>query len=122
MGDISHNFGSDIDLSATGDFLYVTGDALAQQRIIKRIVTAAGAYLQHLDYGGGARQFIGQPTKVAAIANVVRAQIFQEATVAQLPEPVVSVTEQDNGETVCTISYYDAATGQPNVLTLPIGG
>lgn len=49
MGDISHSYGQDIDLSAGGDFLYVEDET--QQHVIKRLLTAAGADLWSQTYG-----------------------------------------------------------------------
>ena len=116
MGDISHNYGSDIDLSASGDFLYVEGDAETQQHVIKRLLTTPGADIWNPTYGAGLGQFVGQPTVVAAIRNAVQSQIFREQTVAQLPLPTVSVVKQLNGSAVVTIKYTDAVTGDPKVL------
>jgi hypothetical protein len=121
MGDISHSFGSDIDLSAGGDFLYVDGDTLTQQRIIKRLLTAVSADIWNLTYGAGLGQMVGETANVNAINNIVRSQIFQEQAVAQLPEPTVTVQAQATGVFVCTIAYTDAASGQQKILTLSIG-
>jgi phage baseplate assembly protein W len=121
MGDFSHNFGSDFDLNASGDLLYVTGDAEAQQHIIKRLLTAAGAYIWRLDYGAGLGQFVGQPANATAIVNVIRSQIFQEATVAQVPEPVVTINVNPNDTVGVTINYYDAVSGAASVLSFSLG-
>lgn len=120
MGEFSHNFGSDIDLSATGDLLYVEGDALAEQMIIKRLLTAVGADIWNLNYGAGLGQFVGKPVNQKAITNAIRAQIFQEASVAQLPEPVVNFNEQGTTVSV-TIKYTDAQTADPKSLSFPLG-
>ena len=119
MGDISHQFGADIDLSASGDFLYVTDET--QQNIIKRLLTVAGDYLWKLNYGAGLGQFVGQPENERAIENVIRSQIFQEQSVAQLPEPVVTTQEGPNNTVTVTIVYADATTGAAQTLTFPIG-
>ncbi len=121
MGDISHSYGSDLDLSATGDFLYVDGSTEAQQHIIKRLLTSPGDYLWNLTYGAGLGKFVGDPAKVTEITNAVRSQIFLEETVAQVPEPQVTLDEQPNGVVICTIDYTDSQTGQPQTLSFPIG-
>ena len=48
MADISHTFGADLSLSATGDLLCVTGDTLTQQRVLRRLLTNAGDYIWQL--------------------------------------------------------------------------
>ena len=121
MGDASHNFGSDLDLSASGDFLYVEGDAETTQHVIKRLLTPAGAYIWHLLYGAGLGQFVGQPENALAIENVVRSQIFQEQDVAQLPEPVVTTTGNPDGTVTVDIAYADATTGASKMLSFTLG-
>jgi phage baseplate assembly protein W len=118
MGDISHVYGADIDLSASGDFLYVPDET--QQHVIKRLLTALGADIWNLTYGAGLGQFVGQPVNLAAIANAVLSQIFQEESVAQLPNPTVTAV-QNGTVIVVTITYADATTGQTQILTLPLG-
>jgi hypothetical protein len=119
MGDISHVYGADIDLSAGGDFLYVADET--QQHVIKRLLTVAGADIWDLTYGAGLGQFVGKPVRLTAITNAILAQIFKEPSVAQLPNPTVSATMSGTVITV-TVTYTDATTGQSQVLTLPLGG
>jgi hypothetical protein len=118
MGDISHSFGQDIDLSASGDFLYVEDET--QQHVIKRLLTAANADLWDQTYGAGLGQFVGQPLNLTAITNVIRSQIYKETSVAQLPEPIITASQQGTAITV-NISYADATTGQTQTLTIPLG-
>jgi phage baseplate assembly protein W len=120
MGDISHNFGSDLDLNAAGDFLYVDGYAETTQHVVKRLLTAPGAYIWNLLYGAGLGQFVGQPMNAKAIENVVNSQIFQEQDVAQLPLPVVTTVANADGTVTVTIVYADAATGQQNTVSFPL--
>ncbi len=118
MGDISHNYGADIDLSAGGDLLYV--DDETQQHVVKRLLTAAGADIWNLIYGAGLGQFVGQPVNLSAITNAILSQIFQEASVAQLPNPMVTAVQNGTLITV-TVTYMDATTGQSQILILPLG-
>jgi len=118
MGDISHSFGQDIDLSASGDFLYVQDET--QQHVIKRLLTSAGSDLWAQTYGAGLGQFVGQPVNLAAISNAILSQIYQEASVAQLPAPTIGVTQQNTVVTV-NISFKDAITGQSQALSFNIG-
>jgi hypothetical protein len=118
MGDISHSFGQDIDLSAGGDFLYVAHET--QQHVIKRLLTAAGADLWAQSYGAGLGQFVGKPLSQIAIANAVLSQIYQEASVAQWPAPVITAIQQ-NTTVIVTINYTDAASAQSQALSLSLG-
>ena len=118
MGDISHSFGQDIDLSAGGDYLYVSDET--QQHVIKRLLTAAGADLWAQTYGAGLGQFVGQPLNLTAITNAILSQIYQESSVAQLPAPTITATQQ-NTAVVVTVSYADAVTGQTQTLSFSLG-
>lgn len=119
MGDISHYYGADLDLGAGGGLLYVDGLTESQQHIIKRLLTNPGDDIWNPTYGAGLGQFIGQPVNETAITNVVRSQIFQELSVAQVPEPVVTVNQVGGGVVSVTIKYTDADTGQNQTLTVP---
>lgn len=118
MGDISHSYGQDIDLSASGDFLYVIDET--QQHVVKRLLTTAGADLWAQTYGAGLGQFVGQPLNVTSITNAILSQIYQESSVAQLPAPVISATQQ-NSTVVITIGYTDVTTGQTQALSFSLG-
>lgn len=121
MGDASHVYGADLDLSAGGDLLYVSGDTETQQKVIKRLLTPLGADIWNLTYGAGLGQFVGQPLDLTALQNAVRAQIFQEASVAQLPEPTVSATSNPDGTVLMNIAYVDAATGRSQTFSFSVG-
>lgn len=118
MGDVSHFFGQDIDLSASGDFLYLADET--QQHVIKRLLTAAGADLWAQTYGAGLGQFVGQPLNLTWITNAVLSQIYQESSVAQLPAPVISASQQGSTLLVA-INYVDANTGQAQALSFSVG-
>lgn len=118
MGDISHSFGQDIDLSSGGDFLYVADET--QQHVIKRLLTSASADLWAQTYGAGLGQFVGRPVNLTSISNAVLSQIYQEASVAQLPAPVITAT-QENTIVVVGINYTDSTTGQTQALSFSLG-
>jgi phage baseplate assembly protein W len=118
LGDISHVFGNDIDLSASGDFLYVTDET--QQHVIKRLLTALGADIWDTSYGAGLGLVVGQPVDVNAIKNIIFSQIFNEASVAKFPTPDISVN-QENSTVSVTISYSDSSTQQTRVVSFTLG-
>ncbi|MDR3736028.1 MAG: hypothetical protein P4L10_10895 [Acidobacteriaceae bacterium] len=120
MAGISHYFGNDLSFSATGDLATVSDADLTTQRILRRILTAPGGYIWNPTYGCGLPSQIGQPTNVMAVQNAIRAQIFQEATVAKAPEPVITLTGNPDGTFVANIIYTDAPSGQTKTLTVPV--
>jgi hypothetical protein len=116
MPDLSHEFGQDLQLSATNDLLTNDGVDLGRQRIIRRLLTAVKGYLWHLTYGAGVPQMVGKPYAVSVVASFIRAQIKQEASVAASPPPKITVTQILNGVS-CTILYYDSGTGKQKTLS-----
>ena len=96
MFDINHTFGGDLAADVSGDIAAVSGSALGQQRVLRRLLTNAGDYIWQLTYGAGLPSMIGMPVDAAAIAGLVRSQIFLESAVAQTPTPVIDVQAQSN--------------------------
>jgi hypothetical protein len=107
MFDINHTFGGDLAVAVSGDIAAVSGSALGQQRVLRRLLTNAGDYIWQLTYGAGLPSMIGMPVDAAAIAGLVRSQIFLESAVAQTPTPVIDVVAQ-NSIVSLQISYTDA--------------
>ena len=123
MPDLSHRWGADLSTSATGDLATSSGPVLAQQRILRRLLTNPGEYIWRPDYGAGLAQFIGQPGDALQIKAVVRSQIFKEATVAHSPEPVIDVEVSPAGaaDTVYVhIRYVDAPSGETQALSFSV--
>ena len=109
--DLWHEFGADLQVSASGDILLANGNTAVQQRVLRRLLTNQGQYIWQLAYGAGLRQRVGQDTNLTVIQNIVRSQIFAEADVAQVPAPVISATRDATGNVSVTITYTDATTG-----------
>lgn len=121
MPDLYHVFGQDLAVSASGDLAMATGSEFGQQRVLRRLLTNPGSYIWQLEYGAGLARFIGQPTNAQRIAAVTRAQMYREAAVTRNPAPLVNVDARADGTVTLHIQYADAPTGQPVVLTLPLG-
>jgi hypothetical protein len=119
MPDLSHLWGEDLQVSATGDILTVDGDDLTTQRILRRLMTAEGGYIWNLSYGGGVPARVGDVVDIPLITSVIRSQIALEATVARTPAPTITVSEILNGVSV-SILFYSAATGQQSTLSFDI--
>jgi phage baseplate assembly protein W len=107
MSDLTHTFGGDLAVAFNGDLAAVSGSTLGQQRVLRRLLTNAGDYIWQLTYGAGLPAMIGMPVDEAAIAGLVRSQIFLESAVARTPTPVIDVQAQDSIVSL-QISYSDA--------------
>ena len=112
LNDVNHWVGGDITVSPTGDLGLASADLRTQQRIVRRLVTNPGDYIFHTDYGAGLPQKIGETLDVPALRGLIRAQILQEAGVAQSPEPQVDVAAITGGVSV-RILYSSAITREP---------
>jgi hypothetical protein len=117
--DLAHWFGQDLNVAASGDLLTVDGTLKGQQRVLRRLLTNPGDYIDEPTYGGGLAQKIGEPFDAAGDEALVRSQIFLEPAVSRTPAPVVNVTEFGSGFSVA-IAYTDAATGSPVALSFNV--
>ena len=120
MPDIFQNFGDDLSAGPGGDLLTVDGTMLGQQRVLRRLLTNPGSYVWHVDYGAGLPQFIGQPASAAQIQGIVQSQMLLEEAVAQSPPPSVDVSYYPDGTFFVSISYTDAQTGTPLLLSFDV--
>jgi hypothetical protein len=121
MSDLQHQFGSDLSVGPTGDLATVSGSALGQQRVLRRLLTNTGAYIWQLGYGAGLAQFVGQPADAMRIRAVIRSQIFKERAVARTPEPTIDVVSDGAGSVSVQVSYADAETNQTQLLGFTLG-
>ena len=123
MADASHQWGSDLLASPTGDIATAVGPLLGQQRILRRLLTNPGDYIWQLDYGAGLARFIGQPANPLQIMAVIRSQIFKEDTVARDPEPSIDVQIAPGGASGTVyvyIRYVDAPSGETQVISFSV--
>ena len=123
MNDIYHVWDSDLSTSATGDLAIVSGSTLGQQRVLRRLLTNPGDYIWHIDYGAGLASFVGAPASETQIMATIRSQIFQEAAVAQTPEPIINVQISPAGASstiYVDIRYTDSISGETQMLTFSV--
>ena len=116
----SHYFGNDISVSASGDILATSGVELANQRILRRLMTNPGAVLFHPEYGAGLGRFVGQPADALQIRAVIFAQMLLEASVDQTVTPTVAVQVTDNGYVYVGVTFVYAPTGETSSLSFKV--
>lgn len=119
MAELSHYFGSDLQVSPTGDLSLASGSQAGQQRVLRRLLTNATDYIFHTDYGAGLPAQVGQPLDMAGIKAAISGQMLLEPSVAQKPPPVVTVTPIAGG-VACSVRYTDATSGAPVSLSFDV--
>ena len=110
MPDADHWYGQDWKVSPTGDIAMTDGIPLANQRIVRRLMTIIKGYVWAPTYGGSVPARIGDILVIDQVTAVVRSQMYLEASVSRLPEPTIRVTPITSGVFV-SIQYVDALTG-----------
>ena len=64
-------WGGDLSVGPTGDIGVAPVQTEVQQRIIRRLLTNAGDYIWHINFGGGLGSYIGKPYSSALIEGTV---------------------------------------------------
>jgi hypothetical protein len=120
MADLNHWWGQDLQLSPSGDLSTSAGLNEDNQRIFRRLCTngaLSGAmvpeYIFHPDYGGSITWYVGKTPPIGVVQAIIRTQMYQEDSVAQNPEPTITVTINPNGSLTSVISYVSTDTGAP---------
>lgn len=121
LDDIGHEWGSDLQLSPTGDLSRVSGARRSEQRVIRRLMTTAGDYVWHPSYGAGIPGRIGQALDLAQIRAVMRGQMMLEPSVSRSPAPVADVREIPVGGVGAAVQYTALPDKQPVSLTFELG-
>jgi len=121
--DCNQVFGSDLNVASNGDVLLTDGETLSQQRVLRRLMTNPGTYIQDLSYGAGVGQFVGQPLTAALLLEIkglITSQMYLETSVSQNPPPTISITAQTNGDLYCSIQYINAQTTTLQTLSFTV--
>lgn len=124
MTDLSHRWGGDLEVSASGDLQIGVSEDVTTQRILRRLLTSAGEYLWHLTYGAGLGGMIGHTAKPQALIAIITSQLRREASVAQDPAPMIRVRGPNSGapsSTTVEILYRHTGTGREHLTLVPIG-
>lgn len=115
MNDLYHYVGGDLSTSPTGDLMPVSGVERGRQRVLRRLLTNPGDYIQHPEYGAGLGRKVGESVNVGEWTALIRGQILLEECVARNPAPQISLQLIDGGVSV-NIAYTDAPSSQPVTL------
>jgi hypothetical protein len=118
-------FGNDLSLLPNGTIQLSSGESLAQQAIIRRLLTNPGTYFWHPEYGAGIGRFVGEILSGANldnITNLITSQILMEKTVANFPRPQITFSFSEAGNNIlqCSIVYYSSSTNSPQSITFPV--
>lgn len=123
MPDLSHQWGSDLLLSPSGDIGQADGVLLNRQRILRRLLTNPGDYMWSPDYGAGLGRFIGQPASELRIRAEIRSQVFKEPSVARNPEPIIDINISPGGQAgliLVLLRYVDAQAAATQTLSFSV--
>ncbi len=127
LNDLDHYWGGDLSATPAGDVLTAQGTARGQQRVLRRLLTnprqvlADGTILPpdypwQPTYGAGLPRMIGTNASVSEITAAIRGQLYLEASVSRIPEPIITVKPLQGGVAV-SVQYNDAASGSPTTLS-----
>lgn len=115
MPDIAHYWGEDVTPASDGDFLSSAAVNEANERVLRRLLTAPGDYVWHPAYGAGLPQEIGQLVDVRRIEGIVLQHLALESAVSQAVNPKVTVKSITNGVHL-HIEYTIAASQERALL------
>jgi hypothetical protein len=117
-------WGGDLSIGPTGDIGVALVQTEVQQRIIRRLLTNAGDYIWHINYGGGLGSYIGRPYSSALIEGTILAQLRYEALVAPNPSPTFQISQSTTASfpsTALTVRYQAAGTSANASVVMGLG-
>ena len=120
LNDAYLTWSGDLQISPNGDVLLVSDSALGQQRVLRRLLTNMNDYIWAPDYGAGLGEYVGATINTRQIVGGIRRQLFDEATVARLPQPAVEVDLVGNGGVYVDLQYSDAVSLTAQSLTFTV--
>lgn len=120
LNDVAHIWGNDLQLSPTGDLLLSSGADRSKQRVLRRLLTNSGDYLDHTRYGGGIPASVGALLNVPTQRAKITAQMKLERSVAQTPTPPKVTLNAIPSGVSAFISYTALPDSQPVVLSFDV--
>lgn len=128
--DLLQWWGDDLSLTPSGDLALVNGLLKSNQRVFRRLCTngsqtgaQVGEYIWEPPYGGSLPWYVGQLARNTVLDGLIRAQMYQEASVAHSPGPKVTVNMNPNGTFLAEIQYTEVESGnRTQVLQVDVTG
>lgn len=121
---VSNNFGNDLSFSATNDLQTVTLQDRSKQRVLRRLLTNPGDYIQHPEYGAGLGRYVGEfftDTLINDVKSKIQSQLFLEDTVSKTPPPQIKIqTFLQNKGIYIQINYKFVNSNIDIVLTFSV--
>jgi hypothetical protein len=118
-------WGNDLSVGPGGDISAIPVHDELQQRIVRRLLTSAGEYIWHTDYGAGLGRYVGEPDSLAFIEGVILRHLQLESLVAQTPLPSVQGNEDLSGSfstIAVTVQYQISGSSLGSSISLRLGG
>jgi hypothetical protein len=118
------DWGADLSVGPSGDISVAPIQANVRQRLVRRLLTNAGDYIWHTNYGAGLGGYVGQPYSPANIEGAILNQLQLESLVAETPTPTVQINQSATGpfsSISVTVQYQVAGTSTENSVVLSIG-
>ncbi|HQT26279.1 MAG TPA: hypothetical protein PLK99_06740 [Burkholderiales bacterium] len=120
MTDEFHWWGQDIQFSASGDDLPVSGVDEINQRILRGLLTNPGEYIWHPTYGAGLGKKVGIALSAEVSAEIkaaILAIMRTEPDVQMLPQPTIELQSDSSGFLGAQIIWVYTPTGQQQSLS-----
>jgi hypothetical protein len=117
-------WGGDLSFSPAGDIAVAPVQTEVEQRIVRRLLTNAGDYIWHVNYGAGLGSYVGEVYSPRLMESSILNQMQLESLVATVPTPVIQ-TDQSLGSTPTTtsvtIQYHITGTSAGNFIIIGLG-
>lgn len=119
-------YGGDILLTPARSIAVATGVDGVNQRILRRVISAAGNYLWHPKEGVGAGKDVGAVPNQQTLSRIkarINGAVLYDDDVAKSPAPMITFDTKIANLLSVTIKYTYAPTGQLQTLSfnLPNG-
>lgn len=118
MSCLSHEWGGDLELDASGGLKIASNHDGIRQRLLRRLMTPQNGYIWQPDYGAGLPERVGSITTQEELYAIARAQCALEDGIDQTQPVTVTLNENGNGGYSCLIAYTDAQTNSVQALAL----
>jgi hypothetical protein len=118
------DWGADLSVGPSGDINVAPVQTNVQQRLVRRLLTNAGDYIWHTNYGAGLGSYVGQPYSPANIEGAILNQLQLEPLVAATPTPTVQINQSASGpfsSISMSVQYLVAGTSTDDSVVLSVG-